>query len=290
MNIEQLRKRKKELGYTNEQISDLSGVPLPTVNKIFAGVTKSPRYQTMEALERVLADEKKEMPSIIAEKAIDYYSYGKTGTAGSKIISSEKAENADSDLPGTALKKQGEYTVDDFYAMPDDWRGELIDGVIYDMSSPTTVHQMICFEIGFQLRTKIENNEGDCIPFAAPLDVQLDCDDRTMVEPDVIVVCDREKLKQKNVFGAPDLVMEVLSPSTRMRDLTLKLNKYMQAGVREYWTIDAEKERILVYKSEGEDLIGYYTFEDSVPVGIWDGECTIDFQKIKDRLSATGLL
>ena len=119
--------------------------------------------------------------------------------------------------------------------------------------------------------------------------MQLDCDDKTMVEPDITVICDKDKIKKKNIYGAPDLVMEILSPSTRVRDLTLKLNKYMQAGVREYWTIDAEKERVLVYKADGEDIIGYYTFEDMVPVGIWDGECSIDFPKIKSRLEEMGL-
>ena len=275
MNIEQMRKRKKELGYTNEQISDLSGVPLPTVNKIFSGATKSPRYQTMLALERVLVGEGTAVGSKVAEEAFEYY----VSSRSNDEVRNER-KNAE---------RQGEYTLDDYYAMPDDWRGELIDGCIYDLAMPSPGHQTISLMIGMSLMEYVDSNGGECVPFGLPVDVQLDCDDKTMVEPDITVICDKDKIKKKNIYGAPDLVMEILSPSTRVRDLTLKLNKYMQAGVREYWTIDAEKERVLVYKADGEDIIGYYTFEDMVPVGIWDGECSIDFPKIKSRLDEMGL-
>lgn len=80
------------------------------------------------------------------------------------------------------VKKQGEYTLDDYYALPDERRVELIDGVIYDMASPSSVHQLIGSEIREQLKSYIKDKKGECIPFVAPIDVQLDCDDKTMVD------------------------------------------------------------------------------------------------------------
>ena len=117
MTVAEMRERKAQLGYTNEMIAELSGVPLSTVQKIFAGVTEKPRYETLRAIERVLS----ETPggaSRVCEEALSYMT-----------------------------KKQGEYTVEDYFKIPDERRVELIDGVIYDMTAPFSVHQMIQGEI-----------------------------------------------------------------------------------------------------------------------------------------------
>ena len=119
----------------------------------------------------------------------------------------------------------------------------------------------------------------------SPLDVQLNCDDRTMLQPDILVVCDRGKVIRKGIYGAPDLVMEILSPSSRSRDMVLKLNKYQDAGVKEYWVIDPDRRRIMVYDLGNDADLFIYDFEDVVPVGLFDGKCTIDFRKIYDHMS-----
>ena len=258
MTLLEMKERKKELGYSYEQIADMSGVPLSTVQKVFSGATQSPRYETLLAIETVLED----------------YSTTKIGEAahryGSKIV-----------------KRQGEYTVEDYYNWPEDERIELIDGVIYYMATPRIIHQDIVSEIGFVLKSYIKKNKGKCRVYDLPVDVQLDCDNRTMVEPDIQIVCDRNKLTERVVFGAPDFVVEVLSPSTRKKDMTLKLHKYVNAGVREYWIVDPDKEMIIVYeiKEEEQDMIAkFYTFENQVPVGIFNGECIVDFKEIKEYL------
>mgnify|MGYP000438242551 FL=1 len=133
--------------------------------------------------------------------------------------------------------------MEDYYALPEEQRVELIDGVIYDMSAPTSVHQLLGTEILLVLKDYIRKQHGRCVLIASPIDVQLDCDDKTMVQPDVIVVCDREKIQNRCIFGAPDFVAEVLSESTRKKDLVLKLNKYMTAGVREYWLVDPDRKK-----------------------------------------------
>lgn len=122
--------------------------------------------------------------------------------------------------------------------------------------------------------------DGSCRPFIAPVDVQLDCGDRTMVQPDVGIVCDPDKIKRFGIYGAPDFLVEVISPSTKKRDFTLKLFKYMEAGVREYWILDFTHRRILVYYFESDVYPVIYGFDQSVPVNIYNGDLKIDFSNI----------
>lgn len=255
MTVQEMKKRKKELGYTNERVSELSGVPLGTVQKIFAGVTESPRYDTLLALEKVLG--RKE--NVVKEPSA---CYGRE-----------------------SLRHSGEYTVEDYYALPPERRVELIDGVIYDMASPTSVHQMIATEIWQALKNYIRSKNGTCIPMVAPLDVCLDCDDKTMLQPDVLVVCDRNKIMEQCIFGAPDFVVEILSDSTRRKDMYLKLEKYAHAGVSEYWIVDPRKKKIIVYDLSGGDIPSIYGFDSCVPVGIFSDGCTIDFREIWEYIS-----
>ncbi|GFI49418.1 MAG: helix-turn-helix domain-containing protein [Dorea sp.] len=252
MTVSEMRKRKKDLGYTNEKISELSGVPLGTVQKIFAGVTDSPRYDTLQALEKVFVKEW----SMLVESVTAYQ-----------------------------VKRQGEYTLDDYYALPDERRVELIDGVIYDLSAPTSIHQLIGSEIQECFRSYIREKGGTCIPFAAPIDVQLDCDDKTILQPDVLVVCDRSKIIRRCIYGAPDLIVEILSPSTRKKDLTVKLRKYIGAGVSEYWIVDPDKKKVVVYDFAHEELPAVYGFDSKIPAGIFKGECEVDFAEIYEYIS-----
>ncbi len=268
MTIEEMKKRKAELEYTNEAISLLSGVPLSTVAKIFGGVTTSPRYTTLMALERALSPE----PETLVLR--DPHS-------SSDLSLMEETDH------GRIWSRQGTYTLKDYLALPDDIRVELIDGVFYDMSSPVNFHQFIAGEIHRVLATFLRKKKGPCMPFIAPADVQLDCDDKTIVQPDVFVVCNREKIPRNRVIGAPDLVIEILSPSTRKKDITIKTAKYMNAGVREYWIVDPMRLKVLVYlfNDRNYENMYLYGFDQKVPVGIWNGECEVDFADIHDYLS-----
>lgn len=172
-----------------------------------------------------------------------------------------------------AAKRQGEFTVEDYRRLPDEVRAELIDGELI-------------MELSVELVNYIRANKGSCRVVQFPLDVQLDCDDRTMVQPDLIIICDEKKIVRKGIYGAPDLCIEILSPSTRKKDCTLKVQKYMNAGVREYWIVDPDKKAVITYRFEGEDIpgISMYTFQDKVPVGIFEGSLEIDFREISGRL------
>ncbi len=267
MTIEQMKKRKEELGYTNEALSLLSGIPLSTINKVFAGVTQSPRYSTLIALEQALAPD----PEVLVLK-------DPHGSEAQNI--SQETDH------GRVWTRQGTYTLDDYLALPDDIRVELIDGVFYDMSSPLSVHQLLAGEIHRVLANFLRSKKGPCLPFIAPADVQLDCDDKTIVQPDVFVVCDRNKVPGNRIFGAPDLAIEILSPSTRKKDITIKTRKYMNAGVREYWIVDPARQKVLIYLFEDQDYSNMllYGFDQKVPVNIFDGECEVDFADIREYL------
>ncbi|MCD8398491.1 MAG: Uma2 family endonuclease [Lachnospiraceae bacterium] len=184
-------------------------------------------------------------------------------------------------------KRQGEYTLEDYYMFPDDQRMELIDGVFYDMSAPYTTHQIASAEIWRQLAEFIREEGGSCRAMIAPVDVQLDCDDRTMVEPDVLVLCDKEKLNKRCIYGAPDFVIEVLSDSIARKDTTIKLWKYLGAGVREYWIVDLQQERVIVHDKTGRDCrTSIYGMNQPVPVQIFGGKCLIRFEEICEEVRA----
>lgn len=181
-------------------------------------------------------------------------------------------------------KKQGEYTLEDYYAIPDDRRVELIDGVIYDIASPTSIHQDLALEIAVFLKNFVKKNKGKCKVYISPIDVQLNCDNRTMVQPDVIIVCNRDIIIKRCIYGVPDFVVEVLSPSSTKRDSAIKLRKYKESGVREYWMIDPDKKMVIVYDWTKSEIPKVYGFDSKVPVGIFDGECEIDFREIYDEI------
>lgn len=167
------------------------------------------------------------------------------------------------------LLKEQTYTIDDIYALPDGERAELIDGQIYFMAPPSTKHQRIAGKLFNTISNYIQGNNGTCEPFIAPFAVFLNENDKNYVEPDISVICDKNKLTDKGCNGAPDWIIEIVSPSSRRMDYFIKLFKYRMAGVREYWIVDPEKERVTVYNFEKETT-DEYSFDMPVPVGIYE--------------------
>lgn len=167
-----------------------------------------------------------------------------------------------------ALREEEHYTVEDIYALPDGERAELIDGKIYCMAPPTWKHQRISGKLYQLIANYIDSNNGKCEVLAAPFAVFLNEDD--YVEPDISVICDTSKLDEKGCHGAPDWIIEIVSPSSKPRDYMTKLCKYRAVGVREYWIVDPEKQTIMVYGFESE-TVEQYSFGEEVPVGIYKG-------------------
>lgn len=169
----------------------------------------------------------------------------------------------------------GSYTVKDIYALPDGVRAELLDGEIFDMAPPNRSHQKLVMELSFLISSYIRERDGACEVYAAPFAVFLNADEKTYVEPDISVICSQDKLTDRGCNGAPDWIIEIVSPGSRQMDYYRKLFRYRTAGVREYWIVDAQKERITVYKFET-DSMEEYSFTDRVGVGIFE-DMEIDF-------------
>lgn len=284
MKLSEIKELKREYGFTNEDLARMSTVPLSTVQKIMSGEVKSPRYDTLEKLSGALM--------AVGTQASQYDS-----RTGSSEVHEDNLAYCDDDsfaqrrrktiINEMETKKRGEFTLEDFYALPDEHRVELIDGVLYDMAAPRIIHQQAAMAIYNQLRAAREKCNKNCNIFGLPIDVQLDKDDRTMIEPDLVVLCDKSKIIGRCIYGAPDLVVEILSKSTKRKDMSVKLNKYLEAGVKEYWIVDILKKddlRVLVYDFAHDDWWHMYTFDDKVPVGISEGKCFVDFSKVKEEL------
>ncbi len=182
-----------------------------------------------------------------------------------------------------ALAQEKNYTIDDIYALPDGERAELIDGQIYYMAPPGRKHQDIAGELFGIIREYIKSKNGPCRPYIAPFAVFLNKNDTNYVEPDISVICTPDKLNDKGCVGAPDWIIEVVSPGSRRMDYFTKLFKYRTAGVREYWIVDHDKKRITVYDFESEDTKDY-TFSDTIKVGIYD-DLHINFSDIAGSLN-----
>ncbi len=188
--------------------------------------------------------------------------------------------------PGYKLNQLGgPYTIRDYDALPEEIRVELIDGIFYDISAPSVLHQAICGYIHYQLFNFRMQSGRSCFPMISPLDVQLDRDDKTVVQPDVIIICDMNKVIGRGIFGAPEFILEVLSPSTRTKDLGIKFKKYKAAGVLVYWLIDPEEKTLTQYDFRAGSSPVVYDFNASVPVLVWDGECRIDLAEMEKGIA-----
>lgn len=170
-----------------------------------------------------------------------------------------------------ALAQEKIYTIEDIFALPDGERAELIDGQIYSMAPPNTIHQRILMNLAGDIREHIKKRGGSCEVFPAPFAVFLNKDDRNYVEPDISVICDKDKINDKGCAGAPDWIIEVTSPSSTRMDYAIKLFKYRTAGVREYWIVNPMKKAIQTYIFEGEEDSNLFSFDDEIPVHVLGG-------------------
>lgn len=167
------------------------------------------------------------------------------------------------------LSKESAYTIDDIYALPDGERAELIDGKIYLMAPPSRLHQELVGEIFAVIRNHIGKNNGDCKAYIAPFAVFLNENDKNYVEPDISVICDPNKLNDKGCQGAPDWIIEIVSPSSQRMDYQIKLFKYRAAGVKEYWIVNPDTRTVTVYGFENDSNSGQYSFDQDIPVGTY---------------------
>ena len=169
------------------------------------------------------------------------------------------------------LPKQHAYTSEDYWNLPDGKRAELIDGQLYNMAPPSRIHQKLVMKLSASIQQHIDSKGGSCEVYPAPFAVNLNADDKTYVEPDISVICDKNKLTDRGCSGAPDLVIEIVSPSSRKMDYSTKNALYSDAGVREYWIVDPAKERTTIYRYEEDAAPIIVPFDMPIAVGIYSG-------------------
>jgi len=190
------------------------------------------------------------------------------------------------------LDESKRYTYADYLTWFDDKRRELINGFIHLMSAPMSVHAVLSRRIVYPMIDHIERNNGNCQVFYAPFDVRFpksknETDDKqiyTVVQPDICVVCNPEQIDKKGCLGAPDMIVEILSASTRKYDLTEKFNLYEASGVKEYWVVDPKSD-ITVYllqdngKYDNGTIYGEYEQDVEIPVRTLNG-LSINLRKL----------
>lgn len=177
-----------------------------------------------------------------------------------------------------AARKIEHCTIDDVYNLPEGQRAELIDGELYMLAAPGIKHQRLVTEFTYLIKNYIRRNDGECEIFPAPFAVFLNANNKIYLEPDISVICDKNKLTNEGCKGAPDWIIEIVSPTSRPMDYNKKLFKYRNAGVREYWIVDYERNLITVYNFEHDEMTDH-TFNDKVKAGIYE-DLEIDFAEI----------
>lgn len=178
------------------------------------------------------------------------------------------------------LPQSNTYTSEDYWNLPEGERAELIDGQLYSMAPPSRVHQEIISAINTIIYNYIKSKDGNCKVYPAPFAVNLDADSKNWIEPDISVICDKSKLTERGCSGAPDWIIEVISPSTQSHDYLKKLWLYQKHNVREYWIVNPATKSVMVYDFEHGESASY-TFDEEIPVAIYNEELKI---RINDLL------
>ena len=179
-----------------------------------------------------------------------------------------------------ALQETKRYTYADYCTWDDDERWELIDGVPYAMAAPLVLHQEVLGGIYRQISNFLHRKT--CRVFFAPTDVRLNADtkDNTVVQPDLLIVCDKSKIDEKGIIGAPDMIVEILSPSSVSKDMITKFMLYLNANVREYWIVDPDTGSVIVnIHQNGTYNAKAYNKSAVVPVSILEG-CSVNLAEV----------
>ncbi len=175
-------------------------------------------------------------------------------------------------------------TLEQYEALPEEKRTEVFDGIAYDMASPSQIHQAISMQLSTIINNYILRKKGSCSIFNAPFDVKLSDKPLTIVQPDIMVICDKNKLDGKRCNGAPDFIIEIVSPGNPTDDYIRKLYYYKNYGVREYWIVDPRRKIITVNYFEGNIVSVQYPFDSIIKVNIYE-DLFINFSDIAELLN-----
>ncbi|MDE6974972.1 MAG: Uma2 family endonuclease [Lachnospiraceae bacterium] len=175
-------------------------------------------------------------------------------------------------------------TLEQYETLPDTRRAEVFDGVVYDIASPSQIHQMLSMELSNTLYNYFKRKKESCQVFSAPFDVKLSDEPLTIVQPDIMVICDKDKLDGKRCNGAPDFIIEIVSPANPSNDYIRKLYYYKNAGVHEYWIVDPRRKTVTVNYFVENKLNVQYSFDSTIKVNIYD-DLYVNFSDIAELLN-----
>lgn len=170
-------------------------------------------------------------------------------------------------------------TLEMYENLPEDRRAEVFDGAIYDMASPSQIHQALSMQLSTIINNYILRKKGSCSIFHAPFDVKLSDHPLTIVQPDILVICDKDKLDGKRCNGAPDFIIEIVSPGNPADDYIRKLYYYKTYGVREYWIVDPKRKTVTVNYFEENIVSIPYPFDSTIKVNIYE-DLFINFSEL----------
>ena len=287
LTLNEMKKIRKKKNMSYEEIARKSGVSISSVQKLFGSDDANPRKSTLEKLSRAfnpsdtynLIDDhpdtdRERIPQMVTD-VNRYNIYG-----GGKLVSGGEG----------SLYGMSGYTYDDYLAMelPEGKRIEIIDGVIYDMAAPSQTHQAILGYLTTFLSNELRKRKRRCLPFGAPFDVRLDFDEgpTTVVQPDVLIKCSQDNRVDENgneLPWVPRFVIEILSPSTRSKDMYIKTKKYKESGIVEYWIIDDKQKQVIKYNFD-KDSIEIFGYDRKIGIDIFDGDIKIDMKDLQDYL------
>ncbi len=190
------------------------------------------------------------------------------------------------------LHDNNHYTYADYLQWPDEPRYELIDGQAYAMApAPSTLHQTVLLEVSRQIADALDASGNGCDVFIAPFDVRLplhdeaDAEVSNVVQPDISVFCDPQRIDKRGARGAPDWVVEVLSPGNAAHDQIRKRDLYERSGVQEYWLVHPDDRLVMVYRlvdgEYGKPLVA--ELKDSLPAGVLP-DVIIDWERVTRKL------
>ena len=291
MKVDEIRERKKKLKLTTYQLALLAELPQGTVSKILTGETKNPSYLTIEKLDETLLKEEMKvrmeayvtaMQEYFAEhpedignqakfEAIYREKYNLDGAPIPYAVSRDDMSN----LHGNLALNDYRMKASELHKMGENREFELIDGNLIISEMAGVSHQRMVKKLGRAISDFIDENHGICEVFDVGVNVYLDENEYTLVIPDITVICNPDRITEKGIEGAPDFVIEVVSPSTRQTDYHKKLHKYMDAGVTEYWIVDMDREMVSVCINGEPMQVTIYSFTDEIPVYIYDGKLRV---------------
>lgn len=301
MDVTELKERKKRLKLTSASLADLAGLPVSTVSKIMTGETKNPSYITVEKLDRALSHEEmmhrikayrealfqymKEHPENPVDQREFEKKYRRDNHLSNVPLPFAVPEGTKDTYGNLALRSHERVTTEILHEIGEDKMIELLDGHLIFNEAPSLSHQMLVQMLGKKIDGFIEEDHGKCRMFNVGVNVYPDEDEETLLIPDIAVLCDDARLFEGGIMGAPDWIIEVVSESTRHRDYNEKMHKYMCSGTREYWIIDPAGERVTTYISGEPMMASIYSFEDVIPVRIYEGALEIRMKEMtKDQM------